>query len=192
MITKLLVSVIFPVLILLILNLRIMITICMSSRKIRENENSRKFDKIGNTNDKNALMILICLVTMFLICHMFRFMLIIHEFIFLDAISNCLFDSTISNFFPQWIYILITLSEFTIILNSSSNFFVYLLAGKKFRKELFKIILLQNSHARRKYFSENPESNQRWYGRILSKQNTSTEEESGKCLKKQSTFETRV
>lgn len=190
MITKLLFSVIIPVLILLILNLRIMITICRSS--FLENENSRKFDKIGQGNDKNAIIILICLVTMFLICHMLRFMLIIHESIYVDVISNCLFSSTSSKFFPQWIYILITLSEFTIILNSSSNFFVYLLAGKKFRKELFKIILLQNSHVRRKYFSENPESNQRWYGRILSKQNTSTEEESGKCLKKQSTFETCV
>ena len=190
MITKLLVSVIFPVLILLILNLRIMITICMSSRKIRENENSRKFDKIGNTNDKNALMILICLVTMFLICHMLRFMLIIHEFIFLDVISNCLFDSTISNFFPQWIYILMELSEFTIILNSSLNFFVYLLAGKKFRKELYKIIKQHPPPARNK-FSENPDSNERSSGRIHSKNNAS-EEESGKCLKKQSTFETRV
>ena len=192
MITKLLVSVIIPVLILLILNLRIMITICLSSRKVRENENSRKFDKIGQGNDKNAIIILICLVTMFLICHMLRFMLIIHEFIYVDVISNCLFSgSTSSKFFPQWIYILMALSEFTIILNSSSNFFVYLLAGKKFRKELFKIIT-QNPYAR-KYFSENPESNQRSSGRIHSKQhNTSFEKESGKCLKKQSTFETRV
>ena len=166
-----------------------MITICRSS--FLENENSRKFDKIGQGNDKNAIIILICLVTMFLICHMLRFMLIIHESIYVDVISNCLFSSTSSKFFPQWIYILITLSEFTIILNSSSNFFVYLLAGKKFRKELFKIIT-QNPYAR-KYFSENPESNQRSSGRMHSKENiTSSEKESGKCLKKQSTFETRV
>ena len=165
-----------------------MITICRSS--FHENENSRKFDKIGQGNDKNAIIILICLVTMFLICHMLRFMLIIHEFIYVDVISNCLFSSTSSKFFPQWIYILITLSEFTIILNSSSNFFVYLLAGKKFRKELYKIIK-QHPLPARNYFCENPESNERSSGRIHNKKNTS-EEESGKCLKKQSTFETRV
>ena len=165
-----------------------MITICRSS--FLENENSRKFDKIGQGNDKNAIIILICLVTMFLICHMLRFMLIIHEFIYVDVISNCLFSSTSSKFFPQWIYILITLSEFTIILNSSSNFFVYLLAGKKFRKELYKIIK-QHPPPARNNFSENPESNERSSGRIHSKKNIS-EEESGKCLKKQSTFETRV
>ena len=127
---------------------------------------------------------------MFLICHMLRFMLIIHEFIYVDVISNCLFSgSTSSKFFPQWIYILMALSEFTIILNSSSNFFVYLLAGKKFRKELYKII--KQHPPARNYFSENPESNERSSGRIHNKKNTS-EEESGKCLKKQSTFETRV
>ena len=50
---------------------------------------------------------------------------------------------------PYWLHLVYNFGEFTIVLNSSSNFFVYYLAGPNFRGELFQIIscLKSRSHS---------------------------------------------
>jgi len=122
--TRLFVLGLVPMLLLIFLNVRVFIAI--HSRK-----NSGK--------ETTYSTILLLIVAIFILCHMPRVALNIYEFYEMEKISICgpAVWSMIFKVFSN---------EVLPALNSAINFFIYFLAGKKFRRSLLNLVLCRDSH----------------------------------------------
>ena len=106
-----------PLILLLFLNLRIFIHI-----------NSRKI----SSKEMTYSTILLLIVAIFILCHMPRVALNFYEVLDLEQIDLC--------GPPLWSRIFSVFSNSLLpTINSTINFFIYFLAGRKFRKNLLKM-----------------------------------------------------
>jgi len=82
-------------------------------------------------NEMNLSVILVCIVVVFLLCHLPRLAINCAEFTMTDSIINCE-DFTP----PAWFLCSTSLMHLLLIVNSSSNFAIYCLMGNKFKSIL--------------------------------------------------------
>ena len=101
--------------------------------------NRLKLRHVQSVNEKrryfedNLAAIFMGFVFVFLICHMPRLFLNIHELIVMEGAMRCqMYDHEP---FSMWSLILINVSHFLLVLNSSTNILVYCFMSSKFRKE---------------------------------------------------------
>ena len=88
----------------------------------------------------NLSVVLLCIVFVFFCCHTARILLDIYEFINMDRFIEC------KPWHPNYFWkVLLYVSRFAMILNSSLNFFVYCLIGHTFRRELCRTLGLKVS-----------------------------------------------
>jgi len=122
--TRLFVLGLVPMLLLIFLNVRVFIAI-----------HSRK----SSGKETTYSTILLLIVAIFILCHMPRVALNIYEFYEMEKISICgpAVWSMIFKVFSN---------EVLPALNSAINFFIYFLAGKKFRRSLLNLVLCRDSH----------------------------------------------
>ena len=107
--------------------------------------NRLKLRHVQSVNEKrryfedNLAAIFMGFVFVFLICHMPRLFLNIHELIVMEGAMRCqMYDHEP---FSMWSLILINVSHFLLVLNSSTNILVYCFMSSKFRKECNKLYL---------------------------------------------------
>ena len=84
----------------------------------------------------NLSIVLLCIVLVFFCSHAARILLDVYEFSNMDLFMNCKPHWRPAIFWVSLQYI----SHFTMILNSSLNFFVYCLVGHTFRRELCRTL----------------------------------------------------
>ena len=111
-----------PMLLLIFLNVRVFIAI-----------HSRK----SSSKEMTYSTILLLIVAIFILCHMPRVALNIYEVFDYEQISEC--------GPPVWSMIFKNFSNDILpALNSTINFFIYFLAGKKFRRSLLNLAFCRN------------------------------------------------
>ena len=107
--------------------------------------NRLKLRHVQSVNEKrrsfedNLAAIFMGFVSVFLICHFPRLFLNIHELIVMEDAMKC--QETNQEPFSLWSLILINVSHFLLVLNSSTNILVYCFMSSKFRKECSKFHL---------------------------------------------------
>ena len=112
-----------PMLLLIFLNVRVFIAI-----------HSRK----SSSKDTTYSTILLLIVAIFILCHMPRVALNIYEFFDQEQINIC--------GPPVWSMIFHIFSNGVLpALNSAINFFIYFLAGRKFRQSLLNLLLCRDN-----------------------------------------------
>ena len=83
----------------------------------------------------NLSLLLLCIVIIFFCCHASRIFLDILEFSNMEKVIHC------KPWHPgHFIHVLLYISQFLTILNSSLNFIVYCLVGHTFRRELCRTL----------------------------------------------------
>merc|ERR1719430_2902351 len=108
---------VLPLLLLTFLNLRIFFKIFTRSNTIR---------------DLTYFIIILLIVVIFILCHLPRLVLNFYEALYSEYIATC--------GPPVWSHIFHVFSNSLLpVLNSTSNFFVYILAGRQFRENLVKL-----------------------------------------------------
>ncbi|TRY63922.1 hypothetical protein TCAL_14299 [Tigriopus californicus] len=90
------------------------------------NERRRRFED-------NLAAIFMGFVLVFLVCHFPRLLLNIHELITIREAMEC--TNLGEHGFSLWSLILISISHFLLVLNSSTNILIYCLLSSKFREE---------------------------------------------------------
>lgn len=90
------------------------------------NERRRRFED-------NLAAIFMGFVLVFLVCHFPRLLLNIHELITIREAMECTKQN--EHGFSLWSLILISISHFLLVLNSSTNILIYCLLSSKFREE---------------------------------------------------------
>eukprot|EP00092_Neocalanus_flemingeri_P036969 GFUD01040248.1.p1 GENE.GFUD01040248.1~~GFUD01040248.1.p1 ORF type:complete len:384 (+),score=91.46 GFUD01040248.1:150-1301(+) len=111
-----------PMLLLIFLNLRVFMAI-----------NSRK----SSSKEMTYSTILLLIVAIFILCHLPRVALNFHEVLEFEQIDQC--------GPPVWSLIFSVFSNSLLpAINSTINFFIYFLAGKKFRKSLLNLVFCQD------------------------------------------------
>jgi len=129
--TRLFSTALIPVASLLFLNIQIMNDILSSSKKTQRFGSDRRQRK-----EINLSIVLLCIVLVFFCSHAARILLDVYEFSNMDLFMNCKPHWRPAIFWVSLQYI----SHFTMILNSSLNFFVYCLVGHTFRRELCRTL----------------------------------------------------
>eukprot|EP00096_Caligus_rogercresseyi_P007746 TRINITY_DN25769_c0_g1_i1.p1 TRINITY_DN25769_c0_g1~~TRINITY_DN25769_c0_g1_i1.p1 ORF type:complete len:392 (+),score=106.63 TRINITY_DN25769_c0_g1_i1:125-1300(+) len=130
--TRLLVTAILPVVLLLFLNSRIIVDLFNSSKVKRFGSVNRQRKEI------NLCLILLCIVLLFFLCHTARIILDIIEFSHLEKVISCPQNHRQMWLPPYWAQVLYHISHFTMMINSSFNFVVYCLVGHTFRREFVR------------------------------------------------------
>ena len=84
----------------------------------------------------NLATVLICIVAVFLICHIPRVVLNCTEFFLVDQIIECP-----DHFMPpNWNLCLASVNHALLIINASINFIIYTSVGENFKKSLQKLV----------------------------------------------------
>ena len=78
----------------------------------------------------NLAVIIICIVVVFICCNITRVILNCYEVFMTQDIINC--GPTFTP--PVWFLCLTSFNHFSLVLNASVNFIVYLVLGRKFRR----------------------------------------------------------
>lgn len=95
----------------------------------------------------NMFLVLLCIVVIFICCHVPRVIIDIWEFSHVESIVECneLANHLAGHPFlpPKWIMCLNHISHFTGILSSSTNFLIYCFVGHNFRGEFLLLIGLR-------------------------------------------------
>ena len=78
----------------------------------------------------NLAVIIICIVVVFICCNITRVILNCYEVFMTQDIINC--GPTFTP--PAWFLCLTSFNHFSLVLNASVNFIVYLVLGRKFRR----------------------------------------------------------
>ena len=89
----------------------------------------------SNSNTANLAPILFSVVIVFVICNSLRVILNIYDSAVVEEIIECE-KSNIGRYPPAWIMCTISVSHLLLMANSSVNFLVYCVAGKRFRSTL--------------------------------------------------------
>ena len=97
---------------------------------ISVNESRRK-------KEDNMAVIFMGFILVFLVCHLPRLLLNIHELVTLQHAMEC--QKAGLNPFPLWSLITITVSHILLVINSSTNIFIYCILSSKFREEITKV-----------------------------------------------------
>ena len=96
--------------------------------------------------------ILICIVTIFLVCNIPRVVLNCFEFFMLDQIIRSVLKDLSPDYLspaircgdqfipPTWFLCLASFSNLTLVSNASANFIIYCVVGNKFKKAFKKIL----------------------------------------------------
>lgn len=105
----------------------------------------------------NINLILFCIVVVFLVCHIFRFCGIAYYAPLKDFHAQCVaLYNNVSNacnategngtmiftppeaHYPKWLWKLTPVAQLLLLINSSLNFIIYVLAGTRFRNTFFR------------------------------------------------------
>ena len=89
----------------------------------------------SNNSSANLAPILFSVVLVFVICNSLRVILNIYDSAVVEEIIECE-KSNIGRYPPAWIMCTISVSHLLLMANSSVNFLVYCVAGKRFRSTL--------------------------------------------------------
>ena len=89
----------------------------------------------SNRSSANLAPILFSVVIVFVICNSLRVILNIYDSAVVEEIIECE-KSNIGRYPPAWIMCTISVSHLLLMANSSVNFLVYCVAGKRFRSTL--------------------------------------------------------
>ena len=84
------------------------------------------------SGELNLATVLICIVVVFIICHVPRIILNCTELFMLDTILSC--PDTFTP--PNWNYCLASVNHALLIINASINFIIYTSVGDNFKKSL--------------------------------------------------------
>jgi len=98
----------------------------------------QKKKDIKRKNEDSLAMVFVIIILIFLVCHAPRIILDINELVNLKRSEYC--ASTGATPFSFWSIILLNVSHFLLVMNSSTNMIVYCLLGSRFRTEVKKII----------------------------------------------------
>ena len=103
----------------------------------------------GRSNNKNIILLFIVLV--FFVCHILRFFSLAYYSSLVDFAENCMqnvCNTTDGNVtmiieppdihYPLWLWKANPVGAFLLLLNSSINFIIYVLAGSRFRATFFR------------------------------------------------------
>ena len=89
----------------------------------------------SNSGSANLAPILFSVVIVFVICNSLRVILNIYDSAVVEEIIECE-KSNMGRYSPAWIMCTISVSHLLLMANSSVNFLVYCVAGKRFRSTL--------------------------------------------------------
>jgi len=131
---------VIPFLALIFINLRIIVD--LSHLKPKRFGSQRKLWK-----EMNMFLVLLCIVVIFICCHVPRVIIDIFEFSHVESIVRCN-ELTMAGeghpfLPPMWIECLNHISHFTGILSSSVNFLIYCFIGHNFRREFLCLLGLR-------------------------------------------------
>ena len=88
--------------------------------------------KKSGSSEVNLATVLICIVIVFLFCHIPRVILNCAEFFMVEEMFRCP-----DTFYPSnWNLCLVSLNHWLLIINSSSNFLIYCSMGESFKMAL--------------------------------------------------------
>ena len=88
--------------------------------------------KKSGSSEVNLATVLICIVIVFLFCHIPRVILNCAEFFMVEEMFRCPVT-----FYPtNWNLCLVSLNHWLLIINSSSNFLIYCSMGESFKMAL--------------------------------------------------------
>lgn len=129
---------VIPFLVLIVINARIIIE--LKQVKAKRFGSQRKLWK-----EMNMFLVLLCIVVIFVCCHVPRVIIDIWEFSLVESIVQCndlfLSGEMSHPFHPsKWIECLNHVSHFTGILSSCTNFLIYSFIGHNFRKEFLQLL----------------------------------------------------
>ena len=97
----------------------------------------QKKKDIRRKNEDSLAVVFMIIIFIFLICHSPRIILDIHELMTIKQSEYC---NEINEFsYSAWSVILLSVSHFLLVVNSSVNMIVYCLLGSRFRKEIRKM-----------------------------------------------------
>ena len=97
----------------------------------------QKKKDIRRKNEDSLAVVFMIIIFIFLICHSPRIILDIHELMTIKQSEYC---NEINEFYySSWSVILLSVSHFLLVVNSSVNMIVYCLLGSRFRKEIRKM-----------------------------------------------------
>ena len=87
--------------------------------------------------EDNMAVIFMGFIIVFLVCHLPRLLLNIHELATMAHAMDC--QEAGKEPFPYWSLITISVSHFLLVVNSSTNIFIYSILSSKFRDECKKV-----------------------------------------------------
>ena len=97
----------------------------------------QKKKDIRRKNEDSLAVVFMIIIFIFLICHAPRIILDIHELMTIKQSEYCNQKGAFS--YSAWSVILLSVSHFLLVVNSSVNMIVYCLLGSRFRKEIRKM-----------------------------------------------------
>ena len=132
--------------------------------------------RIIRRKNNSTNVILLCIVLLFLVCHILRFFGLYYyddltEFadgcmqIYRNGTKEChetngtstkIYDTPEVNY-PKWLWSLNPVGSLLLLMNSSLNFVIYVLAGTRFRKTFLRKIKTLSSCLRRSAFTDDRE-----------------------------------
>ena len=100
-----------------------------------------------NQQEKTLARVMIGIVVVFIVCHSLRGIIFIYILMRLQAVHNCNEAGNVTFMGPLWFYLLFSINQLLLIINSSVNMIIYCCINSKFRKHLISIILPFSSRA---------------------------------------------
>ena len=109
----------------------------VSLHRGNSNQKRQKKKDMRRKNEDSLAVVFMIIIFIFLICHAPRIILDIHELMTIKQSEYCNGIGAFS--YSAWSVILLSISHFLLVVNSSVNMIVYCLLGSRFRKEIRKI-----------------------------------------------------
>ena len=94
--------------------------------------------------EEHLSLILVIIVSTFVICNLPCLILNMHEIFVLDDIVRC--KETLMGGFPMWSILFGFISDIFLVINSSTNLFIYYIIGSQFRKQFCRYILCRKNN----------------------------------------------
>ena len=91
--------------------------------------------------EKSLATVMIRIVVVFMICHGLRKVLFFYILVTLQTVQNCNKTGNVTFLGPLWLYMLFSINNLLLVINSSVNMVIYCCINSKFRKHLIAIIL---------------------------------------------------
>ena len=98
----------------------------------------QKKKDVRRKNEDSLALVFMIIILVFLVCHAPRIILDINELVNLKKSEYCAKIGAVP--FSFWSILLLNVSHFLLVMNSSVNMIVYCLLGSRFRSEVRKIM----------------------------------------------------